>query len=52
MRINSKTKKTLFQKAKDLTKKRVETGKRDIFKGEERKQHLEKVQKIRDEEEN
>lgn len=33
MRITSKHKKTLFKKSKELTKKRVETGKRDILKG-------------------
>lgn len=34
MRITSKHKKSLFLKSKEITKKRVETGKRDILKGE------------------
>lgn len=48
MRINSKNKKNLFMKSKELTKRRIETGKRDIFKGEERKDCLEKWQRLRD----
>lgn len=37
MRVSQKQKKELFLKSKELTKKRVQTGKRDILKGEERR---------------
>lgn len=45
MRITSKNKKKMFEKAKEIAKVRLETGKREIFKGKEREEILLRVQK-------
>lgn len=50
MRITSKNKKMLFEKAKVLIKRRVETGKREIVRGEKRQQLLAQAQEKRDRE--
>lgn len=49
MRITQKNKKKNFERAKQLAKVRLETGKRDIFKGKEREQLIKKARAARDE---
>lgn len=51
MRITSKNKKSAFEKAKELVKRRIETGKRQIVKGDRRHQMLIEAQLKRDREE-
>ncbi len=50
MRITGKNKRLLFEKAKDIVKRRVETGKREIVKGEQRQELLAEAQAKRDKE--
>lgn len=40
MRITQKQKKRLFERAKELAKIRLETGKREIYQGKKREKYL------------